>query len=206
MATVDNDVQFDLDGGRLCLDFVNTLNLYSEDKLRSASDLIAFARQAEVLPAPEAARLQAEIDAKPAAAEAFLARARELRIAIYHVFSAVAALEPPAAADMDVLNRELAATLGHQCVVIEPDGSFGWGWLGGQYQLTHLLFPIVRSAADLLTSDDRQDVRQCAAPDCAWLFLDTSRNRSRQWCSMQTCGNRAKARRFYERRRRLTAS
>jgi predicted RNA-binding Zn ribbon-like protein len=206
MVSAHEDVQFELDSGNLCLDFVNTLGLYSGDKIRSPADLIAFARQAEVLPAPEAARLQAEADADPAAAEAFLARARDLRLAMYHVFSAVAARQPPDRTDMDVLNRELAATLGHQCVIVEADGSFGWGWLGGQYMLTHLLFPIVRSAADLLTSDDRYDVRECAAPDCAWVFLDTSRNRSRQWCSMQTCGNRAKARRFYEKRRRLAPS
>jgi predicted RNA-binding Zn ribbon-like protein len=202
----DTDGQFELDGGRLCLDFANTLSPFSADRLRSPADLVAFARQAEILPAAEAVRLQAEVADRPADAQAFLERARALRLALFHVFSAVAARQPVPAADLDALNRELATTLAHQCVVVEPDGGFSWGWLGGQYQLTHLLFPIVRSAADLLTSDDRQNVRQCAAPDCAWLFVDTSRNRSRQWCSMQTCGNRAKARRFYERRKCSSAA
>ncbi|HXO42658.1 MAG TPA: CGNR zinc finger domain-containing protein, partial [Thermoanaerobaculia bacterium] len=57
------------------------------------------------------------------------------------------------------------------------------------------------SAAELLTSDKWRRVRECAGSDCTWLFLDRSRNRSRRWCAMQTCGNRAKARRHYRRAR-----
>src|SRR5256885_1943109 len=65
-----------------------------------------------------------------------------------------------------------------------------------------LIWSITRSAADLPTSDEqRQLVRECGAPDCLWLFVDTTKNRSRQWCSMQSCGNREKARRHYQRMR-----
>jgi predicted RNA-binding Zn ribbon-like protein len=60
-----------------------------------------------------------------------------------------------------------------------------------------MLWPIAQSAADLMTSDKRNSVRQCGADDCAWLFLDESRNHSRRWCDMKTCGNRQKARRHY---------
>ena len=58
-----------------------------------------------------------------------------------------------------------------------------------------------RSAAELLTSPDLPLVRECAGYDCGWLFMDTTKNRSRRWCDMATCGNRAKGRRHYERRR-----
>jgi predicted RNA-binding Zn ribbon-like protein len=54
-------------------------------------------------------------------------------------------------------------------------------------------------AADLLTSGDLARVRQCGDAECGWLFFDTSRNGSRRWCSMDACGNRNKARRFYAR-------
>jgi predicted RNA-binding Zn ribbon-like protein len=64
-----------------------------------------------------------------------------------------------------------------------------------------VLWPVVLAAADLLTSGDRARIHECAGPGCGWLFLDTSRNRRRRWCTMQGCGNRAKARRFYERAR-----
>jgi predicted RNA-binding Zn ribbon-like protein len=63
------------------------------------------------------------------------------------------------------------------------------------------LRPIARSAAELLTSETLSRVRECGGATCTWLFLDASRNRSRRWCSMESCGNRAKARRHYRRRR-----
>ena len=65
--------------------------------------------------------------------------------------------------------------------------------------LDALLSPIVLAAAELLTSPQRLKIRACAAEDCGWLFLDTSRSGRRRWCTMQSCGNRAKARRFHAR-------
>jgi len=62
--------------------------------------------------------------------------------------------------------------------------------------------PVVVSAIELLTSPDLGRVKMCPAARCAWLFLDDSRNGSRRWCSMETCGNRAKARLHYDRMRR----
>jgi predicted RNA-binding Zn ribbon-like protein len=59
-----------------------------------------------------------------------------------------------------------------------------------------MLWPVLRSAAELLTSDRMDRVRLCSAEDCDWLFLDSSRNRSRRWCDMAVCGNRSKVRRF----------
>ncbi|MBV9358184.1 MAG: ABATE domain-containing protein [Chloroflexi bacterium] len=197
--------QFELDAGRLCLDFANTLGVFAGDHLHGPQDLLAFARQAGLVPDTELPQLLADLRDQPEAAHALLARARTLRQAIFDVFSAVVARRPAAAPDLATLNDELAATLGQQRLVAEPDGSYDWGWRPGRLEPADLLRPIVRSAADLLTSPDLAGVRQCAASDCAWLFLDTSRNRSRQWCSMQTCGNRAKARRYYERRRRTDA-
>ncbi len=58
------------------------------------------------------------------------------------------------------------------------------------------------SAADLLTTAELALVGECAGEGCSWLFLDTSRNRSRLWCSMEDCGNRAKARRHYARKQK----
>jgi predicted RNA-binding Zn ribbon-like protein len=62
-----------------------------------------------------------------------------------------------------------------------------------------LLWRIARSAAELLTDDQLARVKLCAMPDCGWLFLDDSRAGNRRWCSMETCGNRHKARRHYRR-------
>jgi predicted RNA-binding Zn ribbon-like protein len=42
-------------------------------------------------------------------------------------------------------------------------------------------------------------LRMCAAPDCRWVFYDTSRRGGARWCSMAVCGNRAKTRRYRNR-------
>jgi predicted RNA-binding Zn ribbon-like protein len=68
------------------------------------------------------------------------------------------------------------------------------------------LATIARDAVELLTSPLARRVRECAADDCALLFVDVSRGGRRRWCSMQACGNRAKARGFRERTRGAEAA
>jgi predicted RNA-binding Zn ribbon-like protein len=46
--------------------------------------------------------------------------------------------------------------------------------------------------ADAQKDGTWQRLKICAADDCAWAYYDVSRNRSRRWCSMEVCGNRAK--------------
>jgi predicted RNA-binding Zn ribbon-like protein len=85
--------------------------------------------------------------------------------------------------------------------VLPTQPGFAWTWPDEEeLDLARLLWPVARSAAELLTSPDRQLVRECLGDNCGWLFLDTSKNHRRTWCSMQGCGNRAKARRHYARR------
>jgi predicted RNA-binding Zn ribbon-like protein len=207
---------FDLDGGRPCLDFANTAGSSSGEHLRAYADLVAFAAQSHLLAPQTIAWLLAKAERSPSAAADTLAAARVLRLAIRRIFSAVASGARPADTDLDLLNAHLAASLAHARILPAPtdtaDGdvlgtppaptdspdAYVWGWAG--IDLTSPLWPVVRSAADLLTSaSERRLVRECGAGDCWWLFMDTTKNRSRQWCSMTSCGNRQKARRHYQR-------
>jgi predicted RNA-binding Zn ribbon-like protein len=191
---------FDLDGGRACLDFANTLSS-SGEHLSSYFDLVAFASQSNLITPADADWLQAQAGRDAAAAEAVLARAVRLRNAVQAIFSSLAAGDTPSRTELEVLNVGLAASLGH--ARIQPGasaGEYAWGWRDRALDLP--LWPICRSAADMLVSEsERRLVRECGAGDCAWLFVDTTRNRSRQWCSMRSCGNREKARRHYQRQR-----
>jgi predicted RNA-binding Zn ribbon-like protein len=189
---VDDEYLFDLDGGRLCLDFVNTQSLRTGEHLTTYADLLAFARQAGVITPEQHRRLRGASD------EGVLGRAHALRSALFEIFSAVAAGREPPHAAMDVFNAALAGALGHARLVPRED-EFAWGWASLSPEFP--LWEVLRSAADLLTSPDARKVRECGAADCRWLFIDTSKNRSRQWCSMTSCGNREKARRHYERAR-----
>jgi predicted RNA-binding Zn ribbon-like protein len=196
----DAEYVFDLDGGRACLDFANTRST-SGEHLNSYTDLVAFAAQSRLLTPEDASWLEAQAKRDPATAEGVLVRARRLREAMRAIFSSIAAGGSPRDADLGTLNFDLAVSLQHARVIADAtQGGYQWGW-SGRY-LDAPVWPIARSAADLLTSDEeRRLVRECGAGDCEWLFIDTTRNRSRQWCSMQSCGNREKARRHYQRQR-----
>jgi predicted RNA-binding Zn ribbon-like protein len=194
---------FELDGGRPCLDFANTLGASADatDLLASYADLVAFATQSGLITPEDASWLRAQGEVEPVAAAGVLKRAKRLRAAVRTIFSRLAAGTQVPERELNVFNLALAASLSHARVVPTNDGpGYHWGWSGRN--LDAPLWPITRSAADLLTSDEERGLlRECGADDCAWLFMDTTRNRTRQWCSMQGCGNREKARRHYQRTR-----
>ncbi len=197
---------FELVAGRLCLDFVNTLDGSREtgetqEKLVSYGDLVAWGREAGVVTEREARTLLREAARNPGGAARALARARALREAVYEIFYAVAhGRRAPSKTDLAVLNAELSEAMAQSRVVRTDDG-FGWDWSTKDEALERVIWPVARSAAELLTSGEVGRTRVCEAGDCSWLFMDLSKNRSRRWCDMKNCGNRAKSRRHYERKR-----
>jgi predicted RNA-binding Zn ribbon-like protein len=104
-----------------------------------------------------------------------------------------------------LVNAGLSQSLGQARLHAGPTG-FTWGWADNPGALDRLLWPVMQSAAELLTSDLVARVGECQDDrGCGWLFIDTSRNRSRRWCSMGGCGNRAKAHRHYQRTQKVRA-
>ncbi len=191
--------------GRLCLDFANTADWHAsghpEERLNSYADLVAWAEQVGILTKDEAQHLYQEATLRPADTSEVLERAIDLREAIYRIFSAVAGGRPVEAATLSVLNAWLSAGLS-RLQIIQTRTGFVWRWTGDQGALDQMLWPVAQSAAELLIAEELEWVKECADDrGCGWLFLDTSRNRSRKWCDMKGCGNRAKARRHYQRKR-----
>jgi predicted RNA-binding Zn ribbon-like protein len=197
---------FDLSGGRLCLDFANTVGgmrgVKPRDHLGSYADLVAFARQTDALGEAHARRLLAEARRRPRDAEAIFSDAVALREALYRVFLARARGGAPAPADLEVVSRALSRALGHRRIVCDGEWC-AWSWDEAPAALDAPLWPIADSAASLLTSrDDLARVRVCGMFDeqeCSWLFIDPTRAHTKRWCSMKECGNRAKARRHHAR-------
>jgi predicted RNA-binding Zn ribbon-like protein len=193
------DYEFDLSGGRLCLDFCNTIGWRGSDEpnehLRSYGDFVAWAEQSRAVTAREARALLRRATARPAEARQALARAIELREALYRVFAAVASGRSPRAPDLAIVNAAVPDAFERSRLVASRDG-FTLAASVKDDDLAAPLTPVVRSAIDLITSPDVERVRTCAATACAWLFLDTTKNRGRRWCDMKTCGNREKVRRF----------
>ena len=186
----------------MCLDFVNTRNWENRDpkyeRFNTYADLVRWNCQAGALTGVEARRFAEAAKHRPAQAQAIFEQSMALRETIYQIFSAVAQGVTPEAADLTTLNAVLSETLAHLRLVPAEEG-FTWAWSDDETALERLFWPVVKSAADLLTSEHLDRVGQCAGESCGWLFLDLSRNRSRRWCDMQDCGNRAKAHRYYKR-------
>lgn len=200
--------RFDLDTGVLCLDFVNTLGGRYDDEpddlLARYADLLAFGVAAGSVEAGDARRLAALAERHPGVATRTLAGARAARETLFAIFSAVAASGVPQQADLDALAPWIGRAGSRQRLRVEGDAVVAaWAPIDDSdpASLDYPLWPVIHDAIDLLTHGDPSRVRECAADDCGWLFLDTSRNRSRRWCSMQSCGNRAKVSHFRERQR-----
>lgn len=196
---------FEMVGGRTCLDFVNTgsqrRNGPFTEKLNSYEDLVRWAVAAGQLGEAEAAELRAAAAAEPTAAEAVLARGRKLREAVYRVFTALASGTGPGPEDLSLISEENARAAGFRVLTPTGVGSCSFEWRSSR-ELDRPLWPIAVSAVNLAASSDAERVKECSNDNCNWLFLDTSKNRSRRWCDMKECGNRAKARRHYARHRK----
>ena len=191
-------------GGRLSLDFANTADWHAGDHpvefLTRYSDLVAWSQQVGILTDRQVQHLLREAARLPVDATAVLERAIALREAIYRILSAISQGRPPQAADLATFNAELSGALAQSRIIATAEG-FAWDWAGAEDALDRMLWPVVHDAAGLLTSEELDRVGECADNRCGWLYLDMSRNRSRRWCAMEDCGNRAKARRHYERKR-----
>jgi predicted RNA-binding Zn ribbon-like protein len=194
--------RFDFSSGALSTDFANTWGDRhdpSKERLSNYGDLLEWAREAEILGEDDLGDLEGLAASEPARAKGIFGVAIELRDSVYRACSEAAAGRMPSTPDIEWLNRVLSTVpakrlcYGGECCE--------WEWTPEALDLDRVLWPIVQSAADLLTSGDVGRLRECAAPDCNWLFIDRSRGGRRRWCDMTTCGNRAKARRYYKRHR-----
>jgi predicted RNA-binding Zn ribbon-like protein len=188
-------------GGHTALDFVNTVarRLTAEpvDFLADFDALISWGRYAGVLAESErhACTLAA---ARAGSANSTFRRALLLREALYDLFTARAQGQPLAPVSLEALNREIVRGASAWRLTCDEHRAW-WRWPPDDAAL--VLARVAASAAAILTDDTMPRLGRCAGTGrgCAWLFLDTSPGGTRRWCSMQACGNRAKARAHYRR-------
>jgi len=196
--------RFEFSGGELCLDFANTGRYHppERDDLPTYADLLDWSEQGKTLSPAECRILHETSQSRPEQTRSTLQQAQELRQAIYDLLSSIAAGGPAAGGRLQTIERA-AKRAGRHYRLVERDGAFTWEVeeCSTPPDLARPLWPIARSAAELLTSSELSKVRECASETCAWLFLDRSRNKARRWCDMKVCGNRSKARRHYARKR-----
>lgn len=183
-------------GGRLCLDFCNTMRgeerRHDSDLWQEYGDLVEWGTHVEVVGPEGARRLHAAAADDPVGAQRALRTARRLREAMYRAFRAEARGLGAAEDDLEVINQVLMRGTSRRRLRPSMRGA-SWSWDEEPASLEGLLWPVAWSAGELLTSSRLERVKECGG--CSWLFVDASRNRSRRWCDMRDCGNREKVRR-----------
>jgi predicted RNA-binding Zn ribbon-like protein len=192
-------------GGVLCLDFANTLYGHAEaihEYLFDYRDLVLWSQHAGILTPHKVRILLSKWEQALAESDTVFRQAIQLRETIFHVFAGLAHGETPDESDLAQLHQNWLKNESHSKLV-QSDAGFALGWEERE-AMDAMLWPITRSAVELLTSVELKRVKQCGR--CDWLFLDRSRNRKRRWCSMDACGNRVKMARRYERQKQATGS
>ncbi|HZS95292.1 MAG TPA: CGNR zinc finger domain-containing protein [Terriglobales bacterium] len=202
MSQPSSKSHFDLSGGNLALDFVNTVSNRPAaepiERLTDYNHLVFFGLESNLYPHAMVNDLYIRAGRLPGMAKNALLKAIQFREALFAIFSAV------------VEHRAIPGNALQQLTLILQEGMangrlvhnghlFAWEWTSMNIHLESALWPVARAAADLLLSDELENVRMCASDECAWLFIDRTKNHRRRWCDMKTCGNRVKARRHYQR-------
>jgi predicted RNA-binding Zn ribbon-like protein len=189
--------------GVLCLNFVNTTSGRGTDHriehLLRFEHLLAWARHAGTVEEEVVLEFAAQMPGEQADRRA-VRQAIVLRESLHAIFHAVIARRPPPAPALAEFNSILARAMAAAAIEHSPSG-YVWRWPVGVTDPERLLWPVVRSAAELLTTGELNRIGFCPGINCGWMFLDTSRNGRRRWCEMEVCGSRAKMRRYHMRHR-----
>jgi len=178
------ELRFHWKSGRLSLDFVATVGerwRRSFERLLGPQDLARWIDETRMVASP------------PDVTSRQLTAARGLREAIDRLARPGV---DPAPGDREEVNRWAArAPLAPQ---LTPGGKLQWA---ADRPVEQMLATIARDAIDLLSGPFADRIRECAAPDCALLFVDTSRPGRRRWCSTEGCGNRVRTKAYRQRRK-----
>jgi predicted RNA-binding Zn ribbon-like protein len=204
MSTPRPKSPFEFTGGNPCLDFADTvddrISDHPRELLTDYGRLLQWGEEAGVITARTAERLRHLTSEAPGNALTTLRTSIQLRDTIYDIFSAVAQRRAIPSTALAILNKAVRQAARHTQLV-NANRRFTREWIEPESNLDSMLWPVSRAAAELLIGEEIGYVRQCASETCSWLFLDKTKNHRRRWCDMKSCGNRDKARRYYQRQK-----
>ena len=197
---------FELSGGDVSLDLVNTLDNRPIDDARElipvAADFFSWSRQVGLLTPKQEEELLKKAEHEPQDADNARRHAVQLRECLFQLFSSIADGRETSPEVLEQWNQFLKESMQYYETTRIGDG-LAWTARSDIHGYDSALWPIIHSAIQLLTGSQAARIRRCAGENCDWLFLDTSKRGNRRWCDMTICGNRAKARRHYQRKKSL---
>ncbi len=202
MNTTRTIIGLSLDGGALCLDFVNTVSTWlspqRQDHLRDYTDLLLWCRRQPAFAEAYVIKLEALAAQDPDGADETLQEFRVVRQVLFDLFAAIADGTQPDKATIEAFNRSLSEALAKLQVVFVKE-VYSLQLAAPGTDLREPLYFILQSAVDVLAHEDRQRLKKC--PECGWLFLDRTKNGRRIWCNPAVCGSTTKARRYYQKKK-----
>lgn len=188
-------------GNNAGLDLVNTRGVQDGkpfDLLNSFKDLVSWSSAAGVIDEARARKIIGKWSGT-AEADRVFKRALQLRDSLSSIGDELVQGGRPSAERLKDLNDLLRRKSGWFEVRVEENG-YAKAFHADLDDIDGILVPIGESVADLLCFGDLSQVKRCESDECVLVFHDTSKNHRRRWCSMATCGNRAKANAFYKRK------
>jgi len=189
-----------LNGGTLCLDFVNTIhdriNEPERDYWVTHEHLLQWALKAGSIRSADYEAVLKHFESRPAQNPKLLKEAIKLRELLYRIFHPLSSGKKIAGRDLETFNVILSKCLSHLRLKAHEKGiRQSWQLMPGESAI--IFVPVIYSAYELLLSDRLKKIKECS--NCGWLFLDTTKNGTRRWCSMSTCGSIVKAKEWYHR-------
>jgi predicted RNA-binding Zn ribbon-like protein len=188
-------------GNHPCLDFINTqiiVNGEPTDVLEGFDDFISWLVQSNLLTKAQTAVAEAELNHKERAV--LLEQAKTLRTGLRELAARIVARKPIPGSIINLINQILSQRPGYPQLVRKKNG-FEQRFHSAAAPVHNLLVPLAEVAGDLLCRADFALIKKCGNPACILYFYDTTKNHTRNWCSMQTCGNRIKVAAHYQRKR-----
>ncbi len=194
--------EISLIGGSLCMDFINTVHDRMSDPvadyLLDIHDLVAWAARLDILDTRTTRSLEDVAASNPRKGEQFFKEAVSTRELLYRMFSAISEGKKIRPADMTAFNSRLPPYFSSLRLKQERE-FYQEDWNLPAESFYRIIAPVMNDAYGLLLSGNLQRVKSC--PSCGWLFLDSTKNGQRRWCSMKSCGSNVKALEWYHRQK-----
>ena len=192
-----------LDGGLLCLDFINTVHGRREDPLRDyfsgIHDFIDWAKRLGVIDSKTEKKLTGEAESRSEKSARFFSNAISFRELIFVIFWNIISEKKVPPTQLKKYNDMLRIYFPY-LQIKQSNKGFEEQWLLEETDFKRLLAPILNDSYETLLSDKLRRIKECS--NCGWLFYDTTKNGKRRWCSMQTCGSNVKALDWYYRQKK----
>lgn len=189
-----------LEGGTLSFDFINTVQAWRGENLHeylgSYAELMAWCEKVDLLGAAERAALLRYALAHPEEADKAMQRIYQVRETLYRLFAALAAgeLDRLPVVWLRRFNAVLSGAFSQIAFQVSA-GRITPGWKAAADDLLSPLYPVLRSAYELLTGGVHERIKECTV--CGWMMYDQTKNNKRRWCSPSTCGSIEKSKKYY---------